>query len=80
VQRTCLVLMKGEAIPGGKVADVGIKSVWGFDPDEVMRAQRLFRVEPGEDDSAYSAEEQRCARIPREAGLQIYELRRMFRL
>jgi hypothetical protein len=59
---------------------MSMKSVWGFDPEEVMRAQRLFRAEPAEDESAYSAEEQRAARIPAGVYPQIYELRRMFRL
>jgi len=62
------------------VAHVGMKSVWGFDPDEVMRARRLFRVQRDEDESAYTAEEQRAARIPRGSYSQIYELRRMFRM
>jgi hypothetical protein len=58
---------------------MGINSVWGFDPDEVMRAQRLFRGEPDKE-SAYSADEQRAARIPADTDRQIYELHRMFRL
>jgi hypothetical protein len=59
---------------------MGMKSVWGFDPDEVIRAQRLFRGEPDEDESGYSANEQGAARIPADVPQEIYELRRMFRL
>jgi hypothetical protein len=55
-------------------------SVWGFDPDEMMRAQRFFRGEPDDEESTYSADERRAARIPTDAARQIYELRRMFRL
>jgi hypothetical protein len=59
---------------------MSMKSVWGFDPDEVMRAQRVSRGEPDEDESGYSADEQRAARIPRGTYAQIHALRRMFRL
>ena len=63
----------------GKVAEMEMKSVWGFDPDEAMRAQRLFRGEPAEEESAYNDREQHAARIPADAASQIYELCRMFR-
>jgi hypothetical protein len=57
---------------------MSFKSVWGFDPDEVIRAQSLLRREPDGDESMYDAEEQRAARIPPDVHSQILELRRMF--
>ena len=30
---------------------MSFKSVWGFDPDEVIRAQNLLRREPDADES-----------------------------
>jgi hypothetical protein len=59
---------------------MAFKSVWGFDPDEVIRAQSLLRHEPDADESMYGADEQRSARIPPDVHSQIFELRRMFRL
>jgi NAD(P)-dependent dehydrogenase (short-subunit alcohol dehydrogenase family) len=56
------------------------ESVWGFDPDEVMKAQRFVPREPDGFESAYEADEERAARIPPDINSQIYELRRMFRL
>lgn len=53
-------------------------SVWGFDPDEVKRAQSLLRREMDADEPGYDADEQRAARIPADIELQIVELRRMF--
>jgi hypothetical protein len=52
--------------------------VWGFDPDEVKRAQSLLRREMDADEPGYDADEQRAARIPADIELQIVELRRMF--
>jgi hypothetical protein len=59
---------------------MAFKSVWGFDPDEVMRAQSLLRVQPDTDECKYYLDEQRTARIHLQVDSQIYELRRMFRL
>jgi hypothetical protein len=59
---------------------MAFESVWGFDPDEVSRAQSLLRREPDADESMYSTDEQRAARIPPDVHSQILELRRMFRL
>jgi hypothetical protein len=59
---------------------MAFKSVWGFDPDEVMRVQRSVPREPDVFESAYEADEERAARIPSDINSQIYELRRMFRL
>ena len=57
---------------------MSFKSVWGFDPDEVIRAQDLLRREPDVDESMYSADEQRAAHIPPDVHSQILELRQMF--
>ena len=57
---------------------MSFESVWGFDPDEVIRAQSLLRREPDGNESTYDAEEQRAARIPPDVHSQILELRRMF--
>ena len=57
---------------------MSFKSVWGFDPDEVIRAQNLLRREPNADESMYSVDEQRAAHIPPDGHSQILELRRMF--
>jgi hypothetical protein len=59
---------------------MSFKSVWGFDPDEVMKAQRFGSREPDVFESAYEADEERAAGIPPEINSQINELRRMFRL
>jgi hypothetical protein len=59
---------------------MGMKSVWGFDPDEVMRNQRFRRGQLDEEESAYTADEQRAAQIPVDAEVQIYQLQRLFRL
>jgi hypothetical protein len=57
---------------------MSFNSVWGFDPDEVIRAQSLLPREPDADESMYGADEQRAARIPPDVHTQILELRRMF--
>ena len=59
---------------------MSFKAVWGFDPDEVMKAQRFVPREPDLFESAYEADEERDARIPPDINSQIYELCRMFRL
>jgi hypothetical protein len=59
---------------------MSFEAVWGFDPEEVMKAQPLVPGEPDVFESAYEADEERAARIPPDFNSQIYELRRMFRL
>jgi hypothetical protein len=59
---------------------MAFKSVWGFDPDEVSRAQSLHPARRGADEPTYGTAEEQAARIPSDVWLQIYELRRMFRL
>jgi len=54
------------------------KSVWGFDPAEVIRAQTSRPHQRGADEPTYSATEEQAARIPIDICLQIDELRRMF--
>ena len=61
-------------------ANVGIKAVWGFDPDEVAKAQVLSRGASDKGNSAYGIAEEAAARLPLHAESQIYELRRIFRL
>jgi hypothetical protein len=43
---------------------MSFKSVWGFDPDEVMKAQRFVSPEPDVFEPAYEADQERAARIP----------------
>jgi hypothetical protein len=77
----CLYLVETLLRQGiGEVTEMGAYSVWGFDPDEVVRAQHLVGGGADDQESAYGADEQKAARIPIDAGPQIYELRRMFRL
>jgi len=59
---------------------MSFKAVWGFDPDEVTRAQSLQRAKPDNDESTYNDLEEQAARVPTDVYSQIYELRRMFRL
>jgi len=59
---------------------MSFKSVWGFDPDEVLKAQRFVPPEQDVFESGYGADEERAARIPADIDSQIYELHRMFRL
>ena len=59
---------------------MSFESVWGFDPDRVIQAESSSPSEIETENSAYSAEEQRDARIPPDLNAQIYELRRMYRL
>jgi hypothetical protein len=63
-----------------KEGTVGFKSVWGFDPDEVIRAQKLSRTQPDPAELVYDANEEQAVLIPSEIDSQIYELRRIFRL
>jgi len=59
------------------------KAVWGFDPEEALRAQNAFRdfSVPGSD---ASAEEIDCnsdeLRIPAAGDSEVYELHRLFQL
>lgn len=59
---------------------MSFKSVWGFDPEEVIRAQGSRPDEQSADESMYSFAEEQAARIPSDVRSQIYELRRIFRL
>ena len=59
---------------------MGFKAVWGFDPDEVAKAQALSRGVAQKDQSLYFIDDERAARIPRDAESQIFELHRIFRL
>ena len=59
---------------------MAMKAVWGFDPDEVERAQGRLRPGAEGDESFYDALQERTARLPRDASSQVYELRRLFRL
>ena len=43
---------------------MSFKSVWGFDPDEVIRAEKLGRRESNIDESAYDSEAQRPQDMP----------------
>jgi len=51
------------------------KSVWGFDPDEVAKAQALLRHENTMEDACRGAGEEEAARIPSGSHAQVYELR-----
>jgi len=42
---------------------MSFEAAWGFDPDKAIQAQSLSASEIETDKSAYSAEEQRAARI-----------------
>jgi hypothetical protein len=62
---------------------MSFESVWGFDPDEVIRVQSLLRRGPDTGDSdagqsVYGVEEERAARMPPDVQSQILELLRMF--
>jgi hypothetical protein len=59
---------------------MSFEAAWGFDPDKAIQAQSLLASEIETDKSAYSAKEQRAARIPSDVHPQVYELRRMYRL
>jgi hypothetical protein len=59
---------------------MSFRSVWGFDPDEVVRSQELSRREPNRDESAHDPIDQPPTGIPVDVDAQIQELRRMFGL
>lgn len=59
------------------------KAVWGFDPEEVLRAQNAFRQGsvPGFDAAVQKTDPSaQQLRIPPTEDLQVYELYRMFAL
>jgi hypothetical protein len=58
---------------------VSFRSVWGFDPEEALHAQQLFREKIGAQESAHLSVEEQAAEIPPDADLQMDELYRMFR-
>ena len=58
---------------------MSFKSVWGFDPEEAIQAQRRFRGEIGTLEFTYNSVEQQAAKIPPDVQSQIAELFRMFR-
>ena len=59
---------------------MSFEAAWGFHPDKVIQAVSLPPSEIQTDKFAYSAKEQRAARIPSDLHAQVYELRRMYRL
>jgi hypothetical protein len=59
---------------------MSFQSVWGFDPDEVIRSQEHSRREPNVAESAYDPADRFGLSIPLDLDAQIYELRRMFGL
>jgi len=66
---------------------MSFKAVWGFDPEEVLRVQKLFlrAVECGNaagevPPEAEDAIENAMIEMPLSPDSQIHELRRMFRL
>ena len=59
---------------------MSFEAAWGFNPERAMQAEGLPASEIEMEKFAYSAAEQRAARIPSDVQSQIYELRRMYRL
>jgi hypothetical protein len=59
---------------------VGFKAVWGFDPDEVAKAQALSRGVAQKDQTVNCIDAERAAQIPRDTESQVLELHRIFRL
>jgi hypothetical protein len=65
---------------------MSFEAAWGFDPEKVLRAQKLFEQVSDATNEGESAEgdlvaiDPREVRIPRGGAAQIYELRRMFLL
>jgi len=53
-------------------------SVWGFDPYDAIRAQRLFNMEIDTQESGYNSAEEQAAQIPPDVRSQIDELWQMF--
>jgi len=58
---------------------MSFESAWGFDPNAAIKAKDLTTSEMETDECAYSAEEQKAARIPSNVWSQVYELRRLYR-
>jgi hypothetical protein len=59
---------------------MSFQSVWGFDPDEVTRAQKLGSLEPNVGDCDSGSADQLPPSMPLDIYVQIYELRRIFGL
>ena len=59
---------------------MSFEAAWGFNPDKAIQANRVTASETETDQSTYSTEEQRAARIPSDMHSQVYELRRMYRM
>jgi len=59
---------------------MSLNPVWGFDPDEAFKAQRLFRERFGANESAYNPLEEQVAQIPPDVRSQIDELYRICEL
>jgi hypothetical protein len=57
---------------------MSFQSVWGFDPDEVIRSQELKRRESNVDEPEDEPADQPPPGMPLDVEAQIYELRRMF--
>ena len=61
---------------------MSFEAVWGFDPEQVLKAQNLFRTEfvrqPGKDEVECDGGVEGM-RIPLSADAQLYELRRICR-
>ena len=59
---------------------MSFEAAWGFDPDKATQANGVSASGIETDESTYSADQQRSARIPSDVHAQVYELRRMYRL
>jgi hypothetical protein len=59
---------------------MSFQSVWGFDPDEVIRSRKLYRPEPNADESVHDDAYQLRPGMPLDGYAQIYEMLRMFGL
>jgi hypothetical protein len=57
---------------------MSFKSVWGFDPDEVIRYQKRRRCESNINESEHEPADHFPPSMPLDVATQIYELRRMF--
>ena len=61
---------------------MSFEAVWGFDPDQVLKAQNMFTkkfVRESGEDQGEADDGAPEARIPGSDDAQLYELRRMFR-
>jgi hypothetical protein len=59
---------------------MSFQSVWGFDPDEMIRTQKLGPLEPNAAECDYDSLDQGPLAVPLDVHAQIYELRRTFGL